>query len=151
MQTVEAVMRRVAEANPERDPAQLVRLVKAELDAADWDSFILDKLKDYQREVNHRREMSAFKMFSPPSGEEPRIDISRLRSVFNTPIRLGDGFMTTWGAATVEQHQMRIAMLQKQIDGLTDTQRRHEEAIKLIESAGVKCLNDLDMQRQEAA
>lgn len=50
----------------------------------------------------------------------------------------------TWGSATVQDHQDRIDYLSKLRGGITDTIGRHAEAIELLESADVSCLDKLD-------
>lgn len=56
---------------------------------------------------------------------------------------LGDGRRIEWGKATAEEHQARLDMLAKMRDGLDATMSRHQDAIDLLRSSGVKCLDDL--------
>lgn len=63
-----------------------------------------------------------------------------LHSLFST----GDGQPdVTWGDATVEQHKRRIALLDRNIDGINLTKARHEKAVAAITQAGVTCLKEL--------
>lgn len=57
---------------------------------------------------------------------------------------LGDGSRVSWGEATVEQHEQRIAMLARLRDGIDATIARHRAAVEGIRAAGVKCLADLE-------
>lgn len=56
---------------------------------------------------------------------------------------LGDGTEVTWGDATVDQHLARIAMLERQVAGVSQTIERHRYAVDAIRKAGVSCLADL--------
>ena len=59
---------------------------------------------------------------------------------FTTP---QDG-VVLWLDATVQQHQNRIAMLAKDIFGISKTVKLHESAVTEITTAGVRCLRDLE-------
>lgn len=77
--------------------------------------------------------------FSERSGDKTTLAVSRLLDeCFTTGEK-----MVAWGEATVEDHQKRINFLRKYQDGLQVTIDRHQEAIRQITKAGVKCLNDL--------
>ena len=62
-----------------------------------------------------------------------------LREAFS----LGDGTRVTWGAATIEHHEQRIAMLRAMAAGIEATIGRHEAAVLRLREAGAKCLSDL--------
>ena len=62
---------------------------------------------------------------------------------------LGDGTTVTWGEATVEQHQQRIALLTRNAAGNLQTAARHQSAVDEIERSGVACL--AQAKRQESA
>jgi hypothetical protein len=72
-----------------------------------------------------------------------RIRLETTRELLGTLFALGDGIETTWGAATVDQHEQRIEMLTKNAAGLTETAARHQAAVRMIKDAGVSCLADL--------
>jgi hypothetical protein len=57
---------------------------------------------------------------------------------------LGDGTRVTWGRATVEQHEQRIALLRKLIAGLEQTIAMHEAAIRLLRATGARCLEEIE-------
>lgn len=63
--------------------------------------------------------------------------------LFAVTFSLGNGVAVTWGKATVEQHRMRIALLDEQSAGIADTKGRHQRAIKKCEDAGVDCLEQV--------
>lgn len=63
---------------------------------------------------------------------------------------IGAGIEVTWGAATVDQHRLRVKLLDEQSSGIADTKRRHLLAVDLIEAAGATCLGDLDGSAAEA-
>lgn len=66
-------------------------------------------------------------------------------------VALGRSQMTSFGQMTVEQHRIRLAMLVKQREGLDRTIRLHEEAIRDIEAAGVRCLDEIGSRRRRKA
>lgn len=74
--------------------------------------------------------------------EEVRLETTA--ELLATVFALGDGRKTTWGEATVAEHQQRIAMLTKNAAGVVETAGRHRQAIRMIQDAGVDCLADLD-------
>lgn len=57
---------------------------------------------------------------------------------------VGDGRRVFWGEATVNDHRDRIRFLRDHIAGVERTISEHEEAILLIESHGVSCLNEIE-------
>jgi hypothetical protein len=57
---------------------------------------------------------------------------------------LPNGERVAWGAATVEQHEQRIGMLQRHVDGVLVTIDRHQLAIETIVAAGVTCLAEVE-------
>lgn len=73
--------------------------------------------------------------------EEVRLETTA--ELLNTIFALGDGSKTTWGRATVAQHQQRIQMLAKNAAGVIETAALHRAAISMIESAGVVCLAEV--------
>lgn len=56
---------------------------------------------------------------------------------------VGDGRMVKWSEATIEDHSARISFLDRMRGGIDVTIKRHNYAIKLIESHAVKCLGDI--------
>ena len=75
---------------------------------------------------------------------KPKVDpVAARRRALAVAFFNGKDFVE-WGAATVQDHEGRIAYLSRRRDGITATIARHREAIEMIESAGVTCLNDLE-------
>ena len=56
---------------------------------------------------------------------------------------LGDGNTTRWGEATIEEHQARVAFLEKMRDGLDETISYHKKAIELLKAKKARCLNEV--------
>jgi hypothetical protein len=64
---------------------------------------------------------------------------------------LGDGTFITWGAATIEQHEQRVALLRGQIAGLSATMARHVATIARLRDTGARCLDALVRSGRHAA
>lgn len=75
----------------------------------------------------------------------------RRHSYLTARFATGDGRYVTWGEATVEDHRLRIGLLQELRNGVNDTIDRHGKAIDQITAAGVSCLNDVPERALEAA
>lgn len=71
------------------------------------------------------------------------LDIEWTAALLTTTVALPGGERVTWGEATVEQHEARIAMLAKHAAGELETASRHRAAVESIKAAGVRCLDDL--------
>ena len=67
------------------------------------------------------------------------------KKALETMMAMGDGRRVRLGAATVEDHRAYIGMLERNVVGLQDTIRFHEELIVQIEAAGVVCLDDIEV------
>jgi hypothetical protein len=65
------------------------------------------------------------------------------RGLLGQPLHMPDGTETTWGEATVDQHQTRVKMFEANVLANGEGAARHMQAIEAIESAGVACLNEL--------
>lgn len=61
-----------------------------------------------------------------------------LQSTFALP----DGRRVTWGEATIQDHEARIAYLSKQQKGIGETIGLHRSVINEIKTAAVTCLNE---------
>jgi hypothetical protein len=73
------------------------------------------------------------------------------QELLSATIALGDGTRTTWGAATLLQHEQRRNMLMKSAAGTAETAALHEYAIQQLIEAHCSTLTDLYLQRQEEA
>lgn len=65
------------------------------------------------------------------------------QSLLSSALRMPDGSLTTWGAATIDQHRQRVVMLQAQAAAGVEGAARHLRAIATLEAAGVPSLNSL--------
>lgn len=74
---------------------------------------------------------------------ESQINAEWTPRVLGQSISLPDGTKTTWGAASVEQHQARQRMFAEYAGANIEGAARHARAIRDIERSGVTCLNDL--------
>lgn len=72
-----------------------------------------------------------------------KVRLETTQELLATVFALGDGERVTWGEATREQHQQRIAMLVGNAAGNVETAARHQAAIRMIDDSGVKRLADL--------
>lgn len=57
-----------------------------------------------------------------------------------TGFPLPDGTRTTWGQATIEQHQARVAMFEGQALNAVEGAARHRKAIHALQATGARCL-----------
>lgn len=65
------------------------------------------------------------------------------RELLDSKFALGDGTTTTWGEATVEQHEQRISIHRVNALGGIEGMARHEQAIHDLKSSGADCLDSL--------
>lgn len=64
---------------------------------------------------------------------------------------LGDGTRVSWGEATIDQHQERVAMFMGNVAANIEGAARHEQAIVDIKTAEVSCLSDVVPAQSVAA
>src|SRR6266496_3018364 len=65
----------------------------------------------------------------------------------NVTVRLFDGRTLRWGELTVEDHEQRIAGLQRGVKGITQTIERHRWAIRMIQRHHVRTLDEVGEER----
>lgn len=65
------------------------------------------------------------------------------RDLLSAEFRLADGTLTSWGAATIEQHRERVEMFTKNATASTMGAGRHLQAVQELEASGAPTLNDL--------
>lgn len=108
---------------------------------------VVDAVGTVRRNDTRNVERSVFGSGSKRRNLGEIIDSRNLRKqLVDECFFLGDGGPPIrWGEATVEQHRAYIAMLEKQIVGTQATITRHEDAITLIESCGVSCLDEIEV------
>lgn len=63
--------------------------------------------------------------------------------LLHSAFKLGDGTETTWGSATVEEHEQRVELLMGNVQGNIDTIQRHRAAIRLITTHHVLSLAEV--------
>jgi hypothetical protein len=68
------------------------------------------------------------------------------RDLLDSSLPLGDGTRTTWGQATIEQHEARAAMFEQYAQSNVDGAVRHRAAIAALRGSAYVCLNDLVLQ-----
>lgn len=132
---------------PDGDPHDIAKRIRRRVPAEDILNLIAREVEWTQRGIARLVEqqgMAAFRsrFASTPLPPLPGVD-DGLRALFRSTFHLGDGTSVTWGDATIEQHEQRIAFLSIQRDGITRTIDQHREAIRAIQAAGTSCLNDL--------
>lgn len=72
-----------------------------------------------------------------------RVRLDLTIELLGSQFALGDGRTTTWGRASIEDHEQRIAVLMQGIEGSGRTIVLHEKAIELLEARSAACLNDV--------
>ncbi len=110
---------------------------------------VADQVRRYRRK--RTRQIEATTIIGPrpaPEGKGVKvivreaIDFELLRLVTHS-FFVGNGERVTWGAATVDQHEIRIDYMEQKRQGLARTIDKHRQAVAAIRSAEVTCLNDL--------
>lgn len=147
MQTIATVARE----DPEGDKYELARSVVAKFTKSDLVPLVAEEI-EHQRTIARRsQEDAAFapllKRFTAASDSMPSpVELASLdsfRALYKTSIKLGDGTTTTWGSASLAQHEQRLDMLLKLRAGLDKTIERHEEAIRILRASGAPCLEEV--------
>ena len=150
MKDVLSAIRKVAADDPTADPLDLARSVLSGLRKDDLLPLIAREIKDAQRFHSRTVERAFFDrgfraaVEAVPSPEEARaVALGDFMELYNTRFRLGDGTSVTWGQATIEQHEIRLAMLRKLRAGLDRTIEQHERALVLLRTSGAPCLEEV--------
>lgn len=132
------------------DSLRIAELVLAELDQAGLLMLLVNEIDDLKREATKQMEHAAFasalrEQFAAGDIPAPIAGSSSeaFAALFDKSFKLGDGTEATWGEATVEQHEQRLAMLTKLRDGLNSTIDRHTEAIHVLRTSGARCLAEV--------
>jgi len=145
--TLKQLIHEALEGTPDGDPHVIARSIRRRVPTEDILNLIAREVEWTQRGLARLVEQEGMASFrsrfsGQPLPPMPGVDPS-LRALFRSSFHLGDGSSVSWGDATVEQHEQRIAFLEKQLDGISRTVTKHREAIKVINEAGAMCLNDL--------
>lgn len=147
MQTIAVIARE----DPEGDKYELARTVVARFTKSDLVPLVAEAI-EHQRTIDRRsQEDAAFapllRHFTEASDAMPTpIELSTLdnfKALYKTSIKLGDGTSTTWGSASLAQHEQRLTMLVRLRSGLDKTIERHQEAIRILKAAGAPCLEEV--------
>lgn len=150
-------LRAVIDSMPDYDSDLIARAALEQLSADDLVALLT-------REIDHIRRM--FARNAERSGDigallarfgdraTPPMSTTRgpsLVATLATRFSLGDKSAVAWGQATIEQHQLRIGLLDRQIEGFQRTRDLHLGAIVAISRAGVSCLDEIEVEKGDAA
>lgn len=127
-----------------REPAkELLPLVEAAVE-----SIRRNETREVERRVfaTPTRKQASFDI-----GDEPIDVLSRRHELVGLTFVIEGGTRVEWEKATVADHESRIRRLRGQIVGLSRTIAAHEEAIRLIERFGVRCLAEIIPEGGRAA
>lgn len=136
------------EAEPEDIAAAVIGSARTRKDLAE---LVFPAVRDQsvfvRRALVRRDESAAFSQLGSDTLERPADDadpIDARRRLLHTTAYAGhDSGYVTWGQMTADQHRERIDFLERKMWGIDRTVRHHRAAVKLIEEAGVACLDDL--------
>ncbi len=108
---------------------------------ANWDAH-REQLEHYEAlDVSLFRELNA----TIGTAMDKYVETVRVQwteELLNAEIATGDGTMTTWGDATIDQHKARMAMHKKNAMAGAEGYARHAAAIADIQAAGVTTLRE---------
>lgn len=102
--------------------------------ANDYDDQVWVEAIEAKRRGQDERRKQLFEEISE------RIRMSWSPELLAQEFALGDGTLTTWAAATIEQHERRITMLEQNIRGNGQAIQRHEAAVLEIMTARAETL-----------
>jgi hypothetical protein len=144
------------EASPTASPSDLAANVLRHVRKDDLAPLLVDHLTRMQRDRTRETERQAFRKLMDREFREPinfpaatpQQGARTLARLASERFTLADGTVVDWLKATIEDHLARISYLRsiqaRYNQGVDDTVRRHEEAVALIEAAGVSCLDEID-------
>lgn len=144
------------EANPNQDAQTLASKIIDKLPTEELVRLVAEEIDHIRRMKARVAEAEAFRSFRPsikPGRVERKqhINAGAFRAVIGSTFKVGNGVEVSWGQATIEQHEQRVAMLERMRNGLDDTIRNHKATIAAMRDAGVNCLDDLLALRAKAA
>ena len=149
------VIREIAVRRPHDDPRRLAMDALKDINTDELTALLAEAIEHAQRQISRDVERSAFTdLFANQSGAVciPNIEtgdaLKTFLALLSTRFSTGKGKTVTWGDATIEHHQQRIAFLENMRGGIAETIERHQNAIKIIRDRDVECLNET---YQEAA
>lgn len=141
-------IKNAAQGDPTGDPKALASRLYRRLGRAEIVSLLAAEIAHEQRGCARATEVAAFRGAFTTKLTDPAAkgDESAFAALFGTRFALGDGTEATWDKATIEQHEQRIAMLEKLRNGLDRTIQRHRDAVAILRSTGARCLAEVDAQ-----
>ena len=80
-----------------------------------------------------------------------RLEMEWTSDLLSSEIRMPDGRKTTWGAATVADHEERMAMFMDYATASVAGAAQHKHAADSLRSAGARTLSDMLNPRGAAA
>lgn len=140
--------RAAPDAEPEGIAAAVIGSAKTRKDLAE---LVFPAVRDQsvfvRRTLVRRDESTAFSHPTPETQASGADDVdptdARRRLLLMSAYAGHDSGYVTWGQMTADQHRERIDFLERKMWGIDRTVRHHRAAVKLIEEAGVSCLDDL--------
>ena len=111
------------------------------LDLVNDENFRYDWIPDYADTT----QMNIISKYMADYADTIRFEVTA--ELLDTVFATGDGTRVTWRDATVAQHEERIDMLAKMIDGTAETAAMHMRAVQMIKDAGVENLAQLTDQK----
>lgn len=114
--------------------AEALEFFEADWHEGGWNAYFAEKRADAVREHIH----------ALLKAEADAVRLETTEELLSTMFALGDGERVTWGEASIEQHEQRIALLVGNAAGNVETAARHEVAARMIREAGVTCLAEVD-------
>lgn len=107
-------------------------------------------LPSYQWDACYSRKKDRLRVWKEQKHLEERINLlaeekllAWTEELLGAEFRLTDGTLTSWGAATIEQHRERVEMFTKNATASTMGAGRHLQAVRDLEAAQAPTLNDL--------
>jgi hypothetical protein len=125
-ETAESVARKAL-----TEPEQLVDVVAKAVD---------DIRRNETRDVERTRITA---LLRAPDPQYPTLTRKERTKALHAQFKVADEWWATWGTATVDEHERRIAMLEKLIEGTRSTIALHREAIAKITAANATCLAEV--------
>lgn len=103
----------------------------------------LELCRRQDEESATRRATLHQKMQDAIQGFKDCIQLELTEELLDAGFALPDGFMVTWRDATVDQHTLRVKMLETNVMANAEAAGRHRHAIDVITSHGVQCLGEV--------
>lgn len=128
--------------NPNKSARQIARLAMKDPDLVV--TVLAREVERVRRQGTHSVEVAQIGPLLKSYSGERKAATDEMFKALNASFKPTKGAdFISWGKATVADHLQRIEFLRVHIAGCQATIRRHEDAIKAIEAAGVACLDEL--------